>query len=222
MAYKYIIFDMDGTLLDTREAIVSAIQKGMVNFSLKKEFNMDIFIDRWGGDILSKLIQFVEENSINFISREEITEELTRHYNRKIWDEYITPFSGIIEMLQSLKKAEIKLCVFSNSPERTVEQLIEYFFPEKFDMTIGLSNGVKKPDAAILEVLFKRYDINREQVLLVGDTLTDYLTAKNGKIDFCGVTWDDSPQVEELIKQKDVQVCKTSEELQQYILLERK
>ena len=218
MKYKYIIFDMDGTLLDTQAALLASIEKGLKEFELKEEYSKKDLEDNWGGDVLKQLIEFVKENSIRAVEREQIIWELTRHYNVEIWDAYVKPFPGITSMLQCLKEQGISLNVYSNSPETIAKPLIEYCFPNIFDYVIGLTDEIKKPDAEILKQLFAEHHVDQSQVLMVGDTMTDYLTAINGGIDFAGAIWDDSPQVWRMTSALNEKMFKTPEGLTEAIL----
>lgn len=203
MKYKYIIFDMDGTLLDTQAALLASIEKGLKEFDLKKSLTREELAASWSGDVLKMLVEFVNENSRTFLKYDDIIFKLTRYYNRELWEREVRPFPGIMEMLTYLKDKNVKLCVFSNSPKEMVEALTDCFFPEIFDMVIGLTEKIKKPDATILKKLFYRYQISQEDVLMVGDTMTDYYTSVNGNVDFLGVTWDCTPYVYQMIQEAD-------------------
>ncbi|MEG0911777.1 MAG: HAD-IA family hydrolase [Ruthenibacterium sp.] len=218
MNYQPIIFDMDGTLLDTTQGLMVAIQKGLSGFQLKKELKPEQFAAEWGGDLVAMLIDFVLEHSERVLTRQMVNNELLRHYDRAIWDAYVKPFDGVVSLLQALKAHNIPLWVFSNSPDTIASALIEHFFPNTFAHVIGLSAQVKKPDATAIRHLFAQQHINPAHALLVGDTLTDCQTAKNGGTSFAAAVWDKSPQVNLLIAHEPQFVVETPFALQSLIL----
>lgn len=219
MKYQYVIFDMDGTLLDTKKALMVSIEKGLEEFDLKKQYLGEELENNWGGDVLKQLVEFIDTNSQKHLERDQIIKKLTKHYTEETWNIFVKPFKGIREMLERLKMSGISLNVYSNSPDYIAKSLIEYFFPGIFDIVLGLTDQIKKPDADILKHLFVKYHLDPFKVLMVGDTMTDYVTALNGEIDFAGAAWDDSLQVKKMINHVMVErKFYTPEQLTDYIL----
>ena len=103
----------------------------------------------------------------------------------------VKPYEGIVEVLDALKKAGVKLAVFSNKPhERTINVVESLFGEGYFDEILGQSDGrPKKPSPNGVFLLAEKLGIDVQDIAYVGDTSTDMMTGKNAGAWTIGVLW---------------------------------
>ncbi len=187
MKYEAIIFDLDGTLTDTLEDL-----KNSVNFAMR-EFG---FLERTTDEVRSfvgngvkRLIDLsVPENTSDVISAECLS-VFKNHYkdNSLVLTK---PYDGIIPMLERLKKEGIKTAVVTNKMHEAAVDIVNLFFGELIDVTIGQIDGVsQKPQPDGIYSALEKLDVSKEKSVYVGDSEVDCITAKNAGIPCIGVTW---------------------------------
>lgn len=182
-----IIFDMDGTLLDTLEDLTDAVNAAMIAcrfpFRTKEEIRSMV------GNGVGRLIEEAAPAGCGAEELEQCMKAFKDYYARH-WQDKTAPYRGIKPLLEELKERGISLAVISNKYEKAVLQLCRDYFPGSFDTARGEREGVPRkpaPDAvyAILEELGK----GRENALYVGDSEVDMATAKNAGLTAVGVAW---------------------------------
>lgn len=182
-----VIFDLDGTLLNTLEDL-----KDSTNFALKKfgcEEKKLEQIREYVGNGVRKLIERsvpYGENNTNF---EQCLKLFKEHYAKNMYNK-TAPYDGVIKMLKELKKRNIKIAVVSNKFDLAVKELCKKYFDGLIDIAIGESEKVRKKPAP--DSVFKAIDdlkSDTQNSIYVGDSDVDVQTAKNTGIDCIGVTW---------------------------------
>ena len=182
-----IIFDLDGTLLNTLEDLTDS-----VNYALQK-FNYEIKnideIKSFVGDGVAKLIERAIPNGKKNSDFEDCLLIFKEHY-RKNSTNKTKPYDGIVDMLQILKMKRYKIAVVSNKFDEAVKSLCHLYFKDLIDFAVGESISVKKKPApdGILKVV-DYFNTSLEKVLYVGDSDTDIYTAQNAQVDYICVTW---------------------------------
>lgn len=184
--YKLIIFDLDGTLLNTIADLGEAC-----NYALGKRgwplHNLEAYRQMVGNGIRNLL-----GKASPAVSEEEITDlwkDFTDYYNSHCTD-LTVPYKGIPELLQMLKERGIKLAVCSNKYQKAVDKIIDYFFPETFVSVYGEREGIpRKPSPAMIDCIIDEQGAEKESTLLIGDSEVDIATSRNAGIDCVGVTW---------------------------------
>lgn len=183
--YKLIIFDFDGTLAITHNAIISCITKTFEKFLVLPP-TADL-IQGTIGINLAKTFQILHPA----IEAADIPQwvETYRYYYRTEGEKQLALFSGTTKILQLAKQAELSLGVVSNKQVNFVNLFLEklniHIF---FDLIIGDDGElVQKPDPTVFYSIIKPLfpDLNNSEVLMVGDTAVDLLFAKNAHIDSC-------------------------------------
>ena len=103
----------------------------------------------------------------------------------------VKPYEGITELLDELKKLNIKTVVLSNKSQEGVEKNINNIIGENvFDLLYGEREGIpKKPDPTSLNMIIKELGLSKDEILYVGDTATDMLTALAAEVKSVGVLW---------------------------------
>ncbi len=181
---KLIIFDLDGTLLDTLTDITNS-----VNYTLNK-FNKEPKTEEEIKYFLGQGPRYLLENSFGEIENyDEVFKVYDTHY--KIHQNDNTkPYPGVKETLEELKKTNLKLAVCSNKQDEITKSLIEDLFPGVFSHVIGTSEKfMRKPASDMPNHIMKSLGVTKKETIYVGDTETDMKTAINSNIRAIAVTY---------------------------------
>ncbi len=182
-----IIFDLDGTLLNTLEGL-----KNSTNFALKKFNCPEITLEQtrsFVGNGVRKLIERAIPNGEKNPDFEKCLNTFKEHYSKTMYQKTVA-YDGIEDMLTELKRKGIKTGVVSNKFDTAVKELCKNYFDGLIIVAIGESPDVRKkpaPDSVLkaMEIL----DAKPENTLYVGDSDVDIQTAKNTNLKSVGVTW---------------------------------
>ncbi len=187
MKYKFVIFDLDGTILDTLQDLYSS-----VNFALKKNCLTERSIEEvraFVGNGIRLLIERSVPENTDISVTEQVLCDFREHYALHSKDT-TKPYDGIIELLTNLRRNGIKTAVVSNKTDFAVQELIKLFFDGLFDFVAGDREGInKKPAPDTVFEAIKSVEIEAEQTVYVGDSEVDIQTAKNASIDCIAVDW---------------------------------
>lgn len=187
MKYELLIFDLDGTILDTLEDLTDSI-----NYVLKKnkmpQKNMEE-IRKAVGNGIYKLVEKVLPDGTEKEKTEHIFNEFKEYYAIHCADK-TKPYIGIEEMLSELKKNGYKLAVVSNKADFAVQQLCNKYFTDTFDIVLGEREGIpRKPAPDSICKALESMHIKKENAVYIGDSEVDIETAKNAEIEEIAVTW---------------------------------
>ncbi len=185
--YKAIIFDLDGTLLDT----LKDLQEG-TNYALRVNGMPERTLDeirRFVGSGSRKLIERV----IPGCEKEGVFEKVLEDYNFYYKDhckDHTQPYPGIAEMLSELKQKGYALGVVSNKPDFAVQELIPEYFPDVFASVSGERQGIaKKPAPDLIWEAMKKLNVTKEEAVYVGDSEVDLEAAENAGLPCISVSW---------------------------------
>ena len=190
---RLVIFDLDGTLLNTIEDLGEA-----ANYALEKTGYPTHSIASYPyfvGNGVSKLLQRVLPEDAR---TEENVNEL-RKYFMEYYEVHNTdntkPYPGITELLEQLQDDGVKLAVASNKYDSAVKKLITHYFPQiKWAAIEGQKEGVPvKPDPSIVFEILSKCPTKKSDVLYIGDSGVDMETARRACVTSCGVTWGFRP-----------------------------
>jgi phosphoglycolate phosphatase len=185
---KAVIFDLDGTLLNTIDDIADSMNEILKKYGLPLHAadEYKVFV----GDGVTNLVMRSTAAISAEYSLSQIETEYRAEYFKRQADKTM-PYNGIPETLSALAHCGIKIAVFSNKPQNATLEVIAHYFPEiTFDAIIGQRSGYPiKPDPnGVLEIL-DIFGLPREEVLYVGDTGTDMQTAKAAGLKAIGALW---------------------------------
>ncbi len=187
MKYDAIIFDLDGTLTDTLGDLTSSVNFAMREFRFP-ERTLDE-VRSFVGNGVRKLI---------YLSVPENTDEETAERCLSVFKEYYKthslvetkPYNGIISMLEVLKKQGVRTAVVTNKMHEAAEEIVEIFFGNLIDITLGQIDGVaQKPQPDGIYHVLEKLGVSKEKSVYVGDSEVDCITAKNAGVPCIGVTW---------------------------------
>ena len=215
MPPKLIIFDLDGTLLDTLDDLSAAVnyameQRGFPQHTREEYMKM---VGHGARNLMSQALPLEHAHDDALIDA--VLADFRSYYNAHI-DVYTKPFPGIPQLLDRLHQKDIKLAVASNKFQEGTEHLIKEFFPDiPFVAILGnRPSNPLKPDPEVVEEILQKAGLSKADTIMVGDSDTDMETAVNGGIRGIAVGWGyrDMRGIEGLT------VVETIEELQKLLL----
>jgi len=188
MKFKGVIFDLDGTLVNSLEDISDAMNTILqrLNYPTHSYDDYQYFI----GSGLRNLVSKALPASNNTESEIEISFQNMITEYREICTLKTKPYNGIIELLDHLAAQDFKLAVFSNKADELTKKIVAEIFPDYFDAAVGLSTEtLKKPNPFEAIEISKSWNLKTDEILFVGDSDIDIQTAINAKMYPIGVTW---------------------------------
>jgi phosphoglycolate phosphatase len=185
--YKAVIFDLDGTLLDTLPSLAYACNSVLESLG-HPQHELDDYRLMVGKGIPNLVWQMLPE-ACRETQHAEALKQYYISYEQNLFYE-LAPYPAIPDLLTSLHERGIKLAVLSNKVQEYSEQLIRSFFPGIFDCILGDSKDYPlKPDPASATAIAASLGLDNSEILFVGDSNVDMMTAKNAGMTACGVSW---------------------------------
>ena len=186
---KIIIFDLDGTLLNTLEDLKDSTNFALQAFGYPERSLKEVCA--FVGNGVKKLIERALPEGENNPCFKECLETFKNHYKENMYNK-TTPYKGTKELLQELKKRGIKTAIVSNKFDLAVKELSEKYFKDLIDSAKGENEaqGIRKKPApdTILSVL-KEFNLEANEALYVGDSDVDIMSAKNASMPCISVSW---------------------------------
>lgn len=187
MGYQTVIFDMDGTILETLEDIRDSVNVTMDHMGCPRRSLEEV--RNFVGNGAAKLI---ERSMPQSASQEEIDRALA--FYKTYYDAHAQiktgPYEGIPELLKALKERGAQIAVVSNKPDEAVKLLSEHYFPGLFPVAIGQRPefATKPAPDSVFEAM-RLLGAKPETAVYVGDSDVDIDTARNAGLDCISVTW---------------------------------
>ena len=186
--YRTVIFDLDGTLLDTIGDLA-----GAGNWICRKngwpEHSVEEFKTMVGHGIPNLVSRFSPPEAQSPLLQMNTLAEFNAYYGAHNMD-LTAPYKGISELAAKLKAEGVQMAVYSNKADAFSRQIIAHYFPDTFDLVLGKRQDMPvKPDPAGVRYVLEQLDADPEQTLFVGDSDVDIQTAHNANLTACGVTW---------------------------------
>ncbi|MFI3301594.1 MAG: HAD-IA family hydrolase [Rikenellaceae bacterium] len=186
---KLVIFDLDGTLLDTVGDLAASCNAVLEKHELPTH-DLDAYRQFVGNGIMRLVERILPEElrTPEFVA--ELRAEFVKYYTENI-DKYTTRYEGIVLLIEALQRRDIALAVASNKFEAGTRKLVKKFFPNVyFAAVLGQRPDVPlKPHPAIIREIIQRTSYTPDKILFVGDSGIDMETAKAAGVDSVGVTW---------------------------------
>ena len=191
MRYKAVIFDMDGTILDTSEDLAAALNYALAQFGHRGDFPVEDVCLFFGSGAHTAVQRALAREA--GMGREEILE-----IGSAVYKEHnairTCAYPGIKELLIKLREAGVLTAVVSNKPDNSVTQLAEDYFGGLFDLAIGETEGIaRKPAPDMNYLILDKLGVSAEDAVYVGDTEIDIATARNTGMDLIMVSWGFRP-----------------------------
>ena len=200
---KAVIFDADGTILDTITTISYYVNETLKEFdhSTIEEQRYNYLLGYGANHLIKEALREVGA-PLDDAYVEKVLNRYNEKYNANT--SYLTKaFDGVDELLVKLRKKDCKLAVLSNKPDPTLQLVVEEIFGQGiFDIAMGqMENIRKKPDPEGVNLILEKLGIDRTDTYFIGDTEVDIETGKNAQVKTIGVTWGFRTE-EEVIREK--------------------
>lgn len=186
---KAVIFDLDGTLLNTLDDLADSTNYALSRFGYPARTIEEV--RQFVGNGVAKLIERAIPEGKNNPNFEKCLAIFKENYAQNMYNK-TAPYNGIIEMLSNLKSKGIKIAVVSNKFDLAVKELCKKYFEGFIDFAAGENEaqGIKKKPApdTVISVL-NEFNFASEDAVYVGDSDVDIMTAKNSKMPCISVTW---------------------------------
>lgn len=187
MKYKLVIFDMDGTILNTIDDLADSC---------------NVILEKYGFPLHTvEEIKYMVGNGIPKLIERALPENVDKETYDKVLKDYIdyydkhcqiktAPYPGMIETLKKLKKMGVKLAVNTNKIQSAAQILCDTYFPGLFDFLEGGAFNIPPKPApdGVLRIL-QREGLSPKDAIYIGDSDVDIQTGKNAGIDVAGVDW---------------------------------
>lgn len=185
--FKAVIFDLDGTLLNTLGDLADA-----VNYAMRAKSYPERTVEEVRRFIGNGIAKLISRSVPPDTSQDDIQEALslfTDYYGSHMRDK-TQPYEGIMNLLAGLREQGLKTAVVSNKHDSAAKALVKSFFGDLIDYTQGKTDGIAaKPDPGSLLKAAESVGADIKSVLYVGDSDVDVLTAHNAGCVCAGVVW---------------------------------
>lgn len=187
MNKRLVIFDLDGTLLDTLEDLADS-----VNFALRQHgFPVRTIseVRTFVGNGMQKLVERAVPENTDVQTVQEVLKQFQAYYAAHCTCK-TKPYDGILPLLQKLRERGIRTAVVSNKGDFAVQALCADYFPDLLDFAVGEKEGIRRkpwPDSVM--AVLAHFQAAAEEAVYVGDSDVDIETAQNVGIDCISVTW---------------------------------
>ncbi len=187
MKYKIVIFDLDGTILDTLDDLAASTNAALEASGLKVRTRDEV--RRFVGNGIRLLIERAVPSGTPVSTTDRVFEAFKAHYKQHCKDR-TAPYEGVISLLNELRAKNIKAAVVSNKADFAVGELCRDYFPGLIDSAVGEREGIKRKPApdSVLAVL-RELGCEASDAVYVGDSDVDVETAANSGMECVSVTY---------------------------------
>jgi len=193
---KALVFDMDGTLLNTLEDLADSTNSVLAKhgYPIQDTQNYRYFV---GSGARELILLALPENARQEETISTLLADYKTHYDSN-WANKTHLYTGIHDALQQAANLGLKLAILTNKPQPFADLCVQHFLADiAFDIVQGQVDGVPhKPDAAMSSLVTNALQIQPNEVLYFGDSNVDMLTARNAGYHSVGVTWGFRPEQE--------------------------
>jgi len=196
--YDAVLFDMDGTLLDTLDDITGALNHALAEHHYPTHSKEAVrgFIGNGAVRLIEKALPAYAQNG----AVQTVLSAFKHSYGAQC-ERLTRPYSGVLSMLSALEEAGMKLAIVSNKPDPQVRQLTKAFFGSLIHTAIGNRDDLpRKPAPDMMLAAMDKLQVDPARVLYVGDSHTDFETAENAGVDVILARWGyEDPQALSLL-----------------------
>lgn len=184
---KMVLFDLDGTLLNTLDDLANAGNYAVASLGYPEHAveKYKYFV----GNGIPKLVERILPKEVDHEIYEKAYELFCSYYDKHMND-MTRPYPGVIDMLKKLKDNNIISVVVTNKADEFASQIVHRYFGDLITATYGSVKTLPpKPDPALVNIIIEKYNIDKKNIIYIGDSGVDMCTAKNAGLFSCGVTW---------------------------------
>ena len=186
---KLVIFDLDGTLLDTIADLAESANHALkqLGYPTRDVETIRTFVGNGVNKLLFRALPDEEKTEENMMR---MRTHFVPYYDAHNAD-LSAPYPGIVALLEELQAKGLRMAVASNKYQEATVKLVKHYFPMiDFVEVLGQREGINvKPDPTIVFDILQKAGVSKEETLYVGDSGVDMQTAINAGVDAVGVTW---------------------------------
>lgn len=215
--YKTVVFDLDGTLLNTLEDLWLAVNHALAAFDLPARSRNEVRLAT-GNGIVRLIQRSVPEGCADDL-RNQVFAAFKDYYGAHSMD-HTAPYAGMPELVEALRAAGVRVAVVSNKADFAVQKIIRVTFPDAFDCVMGENEAAgipKKPARPMVDAALAAMGGRSGAVAYVGDSEVDVATAKNADCDCVACSWGFRGR-EALVEAGATLIVDTPSELQRVLL----
>jgi haloacid dehalogenase superfamily, subfamily IA, variant 3 with third motif having DD or ED/haloacid dehalogenase superfamily, subfamily IA, variant 1 with third motif having Dx(3-4)D or Dx(3-4)E len=187
MKYDVVIFDMDGTILDTLDDLAGSLNTALEQNGLPRRTRGEV--RRFVGNGIRKLVERGVPAGTNLPTIDKVHADFTENYRVHCAD-MTRPYDGITDLIRMLKRNGTRAAVVSNKADYAVQALCARYFDGLFDLTVGEREGIrKKPAPDAIDQILKTLGCDSGRAVYVGDSEVDIETARNADVPCISVDW---------------------------------
>ena len=190
MKYDLVIFDLDGTLMDTSKSITKTVNSAMEELG-KKQYSANECVKFVGGGVSGLARNILGKEKYEDVTNEEM-EKVIRKYYDIYFDYGVEPYEGIPELLDFLTEKNIKKGIVTNKDHETALSAVEKKLSKwRFDGIFGSNEKEypNKPNPYNVDRMAQDLNVSKDKILFIGDMLVDVNTAKNAGVDIVYCKW---------------------------------
>ena len=187
MKYTTIIFDLDGTLLNTLADLAAATNHALAEHKLPQRTTDEV--RRFVGNGIHKLIERAVPANTPAELQEAVFASFNKYYKQHCADS-TRPYEGVLQLLQQLRAAGCRTAIVSNKVDYGVQALAKQYFDGQLDAACGERSGIaKKPAPDMLLAIMQQLKAEPASTIYIGDSDTDLDTARNAGVACIGACW---------------------------------
>jgi phosphoglycolate phosphatase len=187
VGYKGIIFDLDGTLIDTLEDLSASMNYALTKLGCAVR-NQDECRQMIGNGLTKFAERALPEDRMNL--RNELMGIMVAHYQQHCLVK-TAPYDGILHVVRTLQEKGIQIAILTNKNKKPAEAIVRHFWnDETFDPVVGVCDGRKiKPDPQSTRAILERWKLTASEVIFIGDSEVDIQTANAAGVASVGCEW---------------------------------
>ncbi|MBQ7502440.1 HAD hydrolase-like protein [bacterium] len=215
MKYKLVIFDLDGTLLNTLDDLAGALNHALKANAYPERSLREVC--SFVGNGIRRLVERGVPAGTSSEAVDKVFASFHTYYKDHSADK-TAPYEGVCELLKLLRGRGLLLAVVSNKADYAVQYLCDYFFPGLINICVGEREGMRrKPFPDLTEYVMDSLEVKREESVYIGDSEVDLQTAVNAGTDCISVSW--GFKTEDFLRRNGASVIVSSpESLGKYLL----
>lgn len=216
MKKKLVIFDLDGTLLDTIADLAQATNQALrqLDFPVHEEKSYYRFVGSGINKLFERALPLQERTAENVAKVRALFVPYYDAHNADL----TRPYDGIVPLLEHLQNSGFLLAIASNKYQSATEKLVRHYFPQiHFSAVLGQREGLPvKPDPLFVKEILTLTQTSAQETLYVGDSDVDMMTARNAEVEACAVTWGFRSR-EELLSFRPAFVAEQAQDIAQIL-----
>ncbi len=187
MKTKAVIFDLDGTLLDTLQDLYASVNHALTPYGLPNRSKDEV--RQFLGNGIRRLIELSVPEGCDAQCTEDVLAEFRAYYLVHSLDS-TRPYAGVEDMLDKCRALGLRTAIVSNKLNPAVQDLRDRFFADKVDTAVGETNGTRrKPAPDMVLKVMAELGVSCGEAVYVGDSEVDLQTARNASLPCIAVSW---------------------------------